>query len=219
MKALGVLLCAFALAALVPTAAGVSVPSANAHCAPPCGYIFPTIIVTSPVSGPLWLNESMEIPLSIIYEWNFDNEGTGLHDASNPVKLTFDAPKKPNWVDWTVEPTEIVLGPPEFNPVTTYHYEYAAMLTLTPDLALPIEERAGTKMLLFIQSSESGTFKKSYGVEVFKFPNFQEPLPVNSEEKKKGFSFEMEGSPAGGAGLLPLAALAALVLLVFHKKR
>jgi hypothetical protein len=163
----------------------------------------------------LWLNESMEIPLTIIFEWNFDNDGTGLHDASNPIKLTFDAPKKPNWVEWTVEPVEIVLDNTQFQPANKYRYEFAATVTLTPDLTVPVDERAGSKMLLFVQSSESGMFKKSYGVEIFKFPTTE---TLGAGAPSDGGQNAVPGPGAMGS-LLGMAAAAAMVLALGRRKR
>jgi len=212
MKAAGMVLGVFALAALAPAASAAGLAATS--CAPPCGYIFPTISVDSPIRGILWLNETREIPLTIIFEWDFDNDATGAHDASNPIELTFDVPKKPNWVDWSVAPERIVLQPPQFNPVTTYRYEYEAMLTLTPKESVALEDRAGTKMLLFVQSSESGTFKKSYGVEVFKFPG---DGATNTVPAPNGDVNLAPGASATGA--FAAVAAAAALLLAFRRKR
>lgn len=176
-----------ALAALLLAPAAAPVASACATLGAldstvPCGRVYPiiTLVSDAPAPMPLAHNKTVTVEGKMIFEFRAVGDGYSPVAPTDPIKVTFEFPRKPAWVDMKVEPDTIVVDvndPTKFTPdpeasggpEVYYRFEapFKTSLTLTGQAVL----RDGidyAKLLLFAKSSESGIYQSGYGIKEYR---------------------------------------------------
>ncbi len=178
------LLPASALAGLAPPIPrGVGpAPPAGAACSIPCGYIYPLIIIAVENGGdvrPLAPGRPLTVPATLTFRFDVMNEGFTIPNPNEPIILTFEFPRKPDWVDVAVEPArmEIPIQPQYIQPDATDPSNLKAYYVYTTEISIAIaltgqavlkDGYEFAKLLVFAKSSESGLYKAGYGIKEFK---------------------------------------------------
>src|SRR5882672_8835272 len=91
-----------ALGALLPTAQACASSGIGAAGSVPCGKIYPTILVTaegSPGAFALKRGATLDVPLTVTYRFDALNDGYSVVPPTDPVKISFEFPRKPSWAD------------------------------------------------------------------------------------------------------------------------
>lgn len=148
-------------------------------CSVPCGYIYPLILIG--VEGkneprPLAAGETLTIPAKLTFRFDVVNEGFTLPDPQQPIVVTFEYPKKPDWARVEVEPAqiEIPIQPQYIQPDASDpqnlqgYYVYEADLSISiaaPGQAVLPDGLDYAKLLVFAKSTESGLYKAGYGIK------------------------------------------------------
>lgn len=178
----------FALVALVFTAPGVAAAAALPEgpldasapaCGVPCGYIYPLILLT--VEGKnepraLAAGESLTIPATITYRFDVVNEGFTVPDPQQPIVITFEYPKKPEWATLSVEPAqiEVPIQPQYIQPDASDPQNLQGQYVFVTDIAITVAAPGQAvladgfdyaKLLVFAKSTESGLYKAGYGIK------------------------------------------------------
>lgn len=195
---------------------------AEEKCAPPCGYIWPTIGLEPDTAFPYLTSELTEFPseikVKVTYYWDMEQDGTGAPGDTEDMSITLALTKKPDWMTAKVEPAVCTFT---LIPITS-EYEVCEVTITNEITEYPMTENAleefGKRLMLFATSKESGTFKASYGVEDMRFdwdgaPNVAETDGIysstdNAETKR--------AVPAGF--LVPLALLGAAAIVVRRRR-
>src|SRR5579885_1547329 len=77
----------------------------------PCGKIYPTIIIaladSAPKSFPMHKGATLDIPATVTFRFDAYQDGYGPASPTDPIKISFEYPRKPLWADIKVEPETI----------------------------------------------------------------------------------------------------------------
>lgn len=209
-----------AVVLLLALAAAAATPVQASDCAVPCGYIYPLLVLSFPdydgvnpvdVEGGERVLEG-----SLTYRFDVTNEGYGLQDPQQEIRITFEFPKKPAWVDVSMEPAEIpILVLPIYivpdvsnpaSPVANFVYTAPIALTVRATADAP-DDAVFSKALVFAKSTESGLYKAAYGIKEVRVAT-----GVTEEEILARASVGPEETPGFHAMLLMPAVAAALLL-------
>jgi hypothetical protein len=151
-------------------------PAAQAGCSVPCGYIYPRLLMALGERGTTYeLTDASPLHLegNLTFTWDITAEGMAVQNPTSPILVTFSFPRKPDWLNVTMEPAqlEIPITPQYMVPSTDgttvqVVYRYTAPLALTAKLtAQPIvDPELPPSLLILAQSSESGLYKPGFGV-------------------------------------------------------
>lgn len=166
------------VAPIVAIGAGASTTATETDCSGvPCGYISPIIIIDLETNDATLSpgEDSVEIPGTVTYKWDVDNEGFGAWEPDDPPEVTLRFTRKPGWISASVEPARfgVEMSPEhlsvdESNPTqpdSTYSYSQEITVTLAKN-DQPIIAEEGfeeASMGLYARSSESGLYKPGYG--------------------------------------------------------
>ncbi|MHB8584754.1 MAG: hypothetical protein ACYDDF_02810 [Thermoplasmatota archaeon] len=148
----------------------------------PCGYIYPRILLTDsqwPGAGPALSSAPYQTKMSVAFTYDPMSEGFALNDPTNPIVVTFEFPKRPDWLSISIEPksVNIPIEPQYFhpgaadpsNPSMIYYYETNVTMTVSvvgkPVLPDGVNQ---ARFLIFAKSTESGLYKPGYGIREFK---------------------------------------------------
>src|SRR5581483_1162009 len=148
----------------------------------PCGRIYPVITINSASSGYANLTPNLTVTLDATLDFSFKMLGEGYAPVppTDPITITFEFPRKPAWVDMSVEPDSIPVDvndpthmqPDPANPAgpeITYDYQVPIKVHVT--LVGQAVLRDGfdyAKLLLFAKSSENGLYQSGYGIKEFR---------------------------------------------------
>src|SRR5438552_1581245 len=170
---LALLLALPALAALAPPAQACA---SALDASVPCGKIYPTILVTAegaPAKFDLKKGATLDVPLTVTYRFDALNDGYAVVPPTDPVKVSFEYPRKPTWVDMKVEPESFDVPvhdatyfhpDPQANPPAMV-FEYSQKVTVHMQLTAQAVLRDGfvyAKLLVFAKSTENGLFQAGY---------------------------------------------------------
>lgn len=178
---LALLLAAPVLGALPSTdaCAGATSAGPSAAEAPPCGKIYPTILITSsgaPAPAPLTRGATLDVPLTVVYRFDALNDGYSAVSPTDPVRVSFEFPRKPAWADLKVEPESFdvpVDDPSHFQPDPTANppalvFESSQRIVVHVQLTGQAVLRDGfddAKLLVFAKSTENGLYQAGYGIK------------------------------------------------------
>lgn len=167
------------MAVLGAGASTISTTSTDTDCATvPCGYISPIIIIDLDRNDvELSPDRSeVEIPGTVTYKWDVDQEGFGAWEPDDPPEVTLRFTRKPDWVSASVDPVRfpVEMSPEHLSvddsnptqPDSTYSYTQPITVTLAKQEGQPIVAEEGfeeASMGLYARSSESGLYKPGYG--------------------------------------------------------
>lgn len=187
------------------------VDDADAKCGPPCGYIYPTIGLELDHATPIKTSQipglPTSIPLKVTYYWDMDQDGTGVPDNADEMTVTLVITKKPDWASAKLDTfaCSFMLVP------TNPYYDVCEVNLLLEVYEVPLSEAAlnefGKRIMIFASSEETGTFKKSYGVEDIRF-QFDEAPSVDNGLQASNHQVE----EASALALFPVMALGALLV-------
>lgn len=159
--------------ALAPTADACSAAGV------PCGRIYPQITMRVADQLPVY-NVTQGVPLELDAELTFKfdmlNEGYTVPSPNEPVVVSFEFPRKPDWAELSVEPERIpipVHDPTYFEAdptasTPTAYYVYKTNIKITATVVGQAVLRDGydyAKLLVFAKSSESGLYQAGYGIK------------------------------------------------------
>lgn len=170
-----------AVVALVVLALPALLPVAEACAAIPCGRIYPIILIQTELKPgsvhDLPAASGLELDAVLVFTFDAAKDGYTPTLPNEPVTVTFEFPRKPQWVDMVVEPARIdvpVNDPTRFAPDVSD----PAMPKLVFSFSVPIKISANLigqpilrdgydyqKLLVFAKSSESGIFQAGYGIK------------------------------------------------------
>lgn len=167
-----------ALLLVLPMVAVGAGASTDTDCASvPCGYISPIILIDLDTNDVTLSPDEpeVEIPGTVTYKWDVDQEGFGAWEPNNRPEVTLRFTRKPAWVSASVEPTRfpVEMSPQHLDvdqsnptqPDATYTYKKDITVTIAkndqPIIAEEGFDRAS--MGLYARSSESGLYKPGYG--------------------------------------------------------
>lgn len=186
-------------------------------CAPPCGYIYPTIGMDADIKKADLRTSQIgalpaTIPVAITYSWDMEQDGTGAPGDADPMKITIIVSKEPSWLSASLSPStcEFVLVPVQNEyDVCTIDLNIEVDPTYVPTSEEDLD-RVGKRLMLFATSEESGTFKKSYGVEDLRWtfdgaPQIEGRATAPAVEKEAAPGLAPAALVVGLAGLLGIA--------------
>lgn len=189
-------------------------------CAPPCGYIFPSIGLDADIKKEQLRTSKIgelptEIPVKITYSWDMEQDGTGIPGDTEEMKITVTVSKKPAWLSAALDQSTCSF---QLVPLVNSYDVCTINLLLEVDPTyVPVHENdledVGKRLMLFATSEESGTFKKSYGVEDLRWTFDAAPdmegvtIPVTTSEE------------AAVPVLAPVLAIVGLALLAGLRRR
>jgi hypothetical protein len=162
----------------LPHAQACAAEAAHAatNAAVPCGYIYPRLLFDLGARGAahtLTMAQPLLLEGTLTFTWDITAEGMAAPNPASPIVVTFDFPRKPDWLSIEVEPPAleipispqyVVTSPSADGPSMVYVYEapiaVRATLLATPTLEAPGQP----SMLVLAQSSESGLYKPGFGI-------------------------------------------------------
>lgn len=148
----------------------------------PCGRIYPTILIQfgDGSGGPQVFDAKMDEPVSVdatlTYRFDMQNDGYTAASPNEPVRISFEFPRKPGWADMKVEPESLVVpvNDPRFVQAAPdpnapqLHFVWTAKITVTAtvtDQAILKDGVDFAKLLVFAKSTESGLYQAGYGIK------------------------------------------------------
>lgn len=165
--------------ALAPAASACT--SSVGAVAIPCGRIYPIILVqTDAKPGTLYdLPAAAPLVVDATVTFTFDaaKDGYTATMPNEPVTISFEFPRKPQWVELAVDPPRIdvpVNDPTYFtpdgsdpaNPKLVYTYTVPVKISVTLlGQAILKDGLDYHKLLVFAKSTESGIFQSGYGIK------------------------------------------------------
>lgn len=170
------------LAVLALLAMPLLAPAAGA-CSVPCGRIYPTILIQlgdgSGGAPPVFdarSGEPLVVEATLTYRFDMQNDGYTVASPNEPVRISFEFPRKPAWVEMKVEPEslEVPVNDPRFvqadpNPsAPQLHYVWSTKIKVTALVTGQAILRDGfdyAKLLVFAKSTESGLYQAGYGIK------------------------------------------------------
>ncbi|MHB8603621.1 MAG: hypothetical protein ACYDCK_00065 [Thermoplasmatota archaeon] len=183
--ALLALLVAFVPAtALAVDAGGASTASrctavATGAASVPCGYIYPVITIAAENASrarSLSSGETLELPAKLTFTFDMINEGFTAPDPQNPIVVSFEYPRKPDWAAMSVEPPQIPipiepqyvqLDPSDPNNLQGHYVYTTAIKVIVSEKGVPVlpDGRSTADLIVFAKSTESGLYKSGYGIK------------------------------------------------------
>lgn len=163
---------AIALAVLLLAALG---PQAEA-CGVPCGYIYPRLLFDLGERGSsytLTSGQPVRLEGSLTFTWDITAEGLAVQNPTSPIVVTFDFPRKPDWLRVSVEPAqlEVPISPQYLEtaqtaagPQAVYRYTAPLVVEASLDGTPLVDPEQPPSLRILAQSSESGLYKPGFGV-------------------------------------------------------
>lgn len=144
-------------------------------CAVPCGKIYADLRFELPLDARIGTTTidvlPPEVPVTIYYEWDFEQDATGVPGDAEEMEILLQVTRSPTWLTATFadEPCTFFL-----NPAESSHKACTIPLYLEVDPSLlpateEAHETAGKNLWLFASSPESGSFMASFGMEPIRF--------------------------------------------------
>lgn len=167
---------AIVLVALVTLAAPAASACFAGSASVPCGYVYPRLLFDLGERGTTYTLTSQAPVLlegSLTFTWDITAEGMALQNPTIPIVVSFDFPRKPDWLDVSVDPPEleIPISPQYLQPSQTAAgpqlvYSYTAPIAVTARLtATPtVDPELPPSLRILAQSTESGLYKPGFGV-------------------------------------------------------
>ncbi|MFA5861062.1 MAG: hypothetical protein WDA16_05145 [Candidatus Thermoplasmatota archaeon] len=198
--------------------AAQALPMPATACSVPCGRIYPVLLIAAVEGAPkqfdLKQGVTLDVPLTVTYRFDAINDGYSVVPPTDSVKISFEYPRKPAWVDLKVEPetipvdvnnpTYLTPGPDPNAPTATF--SFTAKITVHATLTGQAVLRDGfdyAKLLVFAKSTESGLYQAGYGIK---------------EVRVRPEGAVHESDVAGAKDVFKTEALPALDLKPFEKK-
>ena len=170
------------LAVLALLALPLAAPVADA-CGVPCGRIYPTILIQvgdgsggGPKVFDAKVGEPLVVEATLTYRFDMQNDGYTVAAPNEPVRVSFEFPRKPAWVEMKVEPEslEVPVNDPRFIQATPdasapqVHFVWSTPIKVTATVTGQAILRDGydyAKLLVFAKSTESGLYQAGYGIK------------------------------------------------------
>ena len=170
---------------LIAPLALVATPPASAACRDalgvPCGRIYPIILISTDDKSAqfnLSADHPLDVSATITFRFDMVNEGYTATQPNDQITMTFEFPRKPAWVDMSVEPDKLVVdtaNPTDVqpdtsdptNPQASYVWTTKVKIHAALNGAQPVL-RDGldyAKLLVFAKSTESGLYQAGYGIK------------------------------------------------------
>lgn len=142
----------------------------------PCGYVYPRLLFELGERGhryTLTSDEPLRLEGTLTFTWDITAEGLAVQNPTVPIVVTFQFPRKPDWLHVEVEPAElqIPISPEHVEATNTptgvqLVYRYTAPIAVEASLDGPpvVDPEQPPSLLILAQSSESGLYKPGFGV-------------------------------------------------------
>lgn len=146
----------------------------------PCGRIYPVILISTTDNAPkqyaMKKGVQVDIPATVTYQFDAYNDGYAPVAPTDPIKISFEYPRKPAWADLKVEPESIIVdvdNPTYFTPPSdpsnpSMPYRFTTKVTIHATLTGQAVLRDGydyAKLLVFAKSTENNLYQAAYGIK------------------------------------------------------
>lgn len=196
-------------------------PAAQACASVPCGRIYPSIVMTlGDGQGPKVFDAKLGVPVTIeatlTYRFDMQQDGYTATAPNEPILISFEYPRKPQWVDLKVEPESLTVPvndprfiqpKPDPNALEA-NYVWTTPITITAtvqDQAILKDGYDFAKLLVFAKSTESGLYQSGYGIKEVRL----RPEGALHESEVAGLRDVFTASPLPPLDLQPVEATVA----------